>query len=262
MAGTFTEGMSFSYSGDNNWIDHIQAMGSAIDIFENESPMYGTGVAYDAGTYRTIAASHEFGGLVDGTTPSTKEELMEQYLAFFGFTNALTAIFASNTSEICELEIVEFYDMSIGDVISWEWEFEGGQPATSSFQNPQVMYGEAGVYDVTLTVSDGTDSHTLTLEDYITVNVCTQVKEENINKIFVYPNPNNGIFTIDIQNVLSNFVTIKVLNTLSTVVYIDENTGVDGSLTKTIDLSKLDKGMYFLVIENYQGSTINRIIIR
>ena len=78
----------------------------------------------------------------------------------------------------------------------------------------------------------------------------------------MYPNPNNGIFTIDIQNVLSKFVTIKVLNTLSNVVYIEENISVNGDFAKTIDLSNLDKGLYFLVIENYQGSTVNRIIIR
>ena len=260
--GTFTEGMSFSYSGDNSWIDHIEASGSATDIFENQSPLYGTGVAFDAGYYRTIAASHEFGGLDDGASPSTKEELMGEYLSFFGLANSLTALFYSNVTEICENEIVEFYDLSVGDVISWEWTFEGGQPATSSFQDPQVMYAEAGIYDVTLTVSDGVDSQTLTLEDYITVNTCTKVDEEIFTKISVYPNPNNGIFTLDIQNVLSNFVTIKVLSTLSNVVYIDENINVNGSLTKTIDLSQLDKGMYFLVIENYQGRTLNRIIIR
>jgi len=82
--GTFTEDMSFNYSGDNSWIDHISAISPAFDIFENQSPNYGTGVAYDAGTYRTIGCSHEFGGLDNGTSPSTKEELMEEYLDFFG----------------------------------------------------------------------------------------------------------------------------------------------------------------------------------
>lgn len=261
-AGTFTEGMSFNYSGDNSWIDRIQAMGSAIDIFENQSPLYGTGVANDAGTYKTIAASHEFGGLQDGLSPSTKEELMNAYLEFFGFTNALTAMFYSNVVEVCEGEIIEFYDLSIGDVISWEWTFEGGQPATSSFQNPQILYAESGVYDVTLSVSDGVENHSVTLEDFITVNTCTAVGENIFDKIYVYPNPNNGIFTLEIQNVLSNFVTIKVLNTLSNVVYSEENISVNGDFAKTIDLSNLDKGLYFLVIENYQGSTLNRIIIR
>ena len=81
--GTFTEGMSFSYSGDNNYIDHIAALYPAYDIFENQTPAYGTGVAYDAETYKTIGCSHEFGGLDDDISPSTKAELMEMYLTFF-----------------------------------------------------------------------------------------------------------------------------------------------------------------------------------
>jgi len=84
QSGTFTEDMSFSYSGDNSWIDHIAAISPAVDIFENQSPNYGCGVAYDAGDYKTIGASFEFGGLDD--SESTKEELMLKYLEFFGLT--------------------------------------------------------------------------------------------------------------------------------------------------------------------------------
>jgi PKD repeat protein len=260
--GTFTEGMTFSYSGDNSWIDHIDPAGSAFMIFQNASPNYGTGVAYDEGSYKTIAASHEFGGLVDGSSPSTKEELMQAYLEFFGFDNTLQALFSSDLTEICEGDIVEFYDMSVGGAISWEWTFEGGMPGSSSYQNPQVMYSSAGTYDVTLTVSDGVDSHSVTFEDYITVNICTDIEEKNIEKISIYPNPNIGIFTVEFGNVLSDNVTIKVLNTLGKTVYSETGVSVNSGLKRTIDLSTEYKGMYFLVIENYQGSTVNRIIIR
>ncbi len=260
QTSTFTEGMSFSYSGDNNWIDHIEASGNAFAIFKNQSPPYGTGVANDAGSYKTIGCSHEFGGLDDGT--STKEELMATYLEFFGFTTTLTAFFGSNTTEICENEVVEFYDMSTGDVISWEWTFEGGSPSGSTFQNPMVMYATAGVYDVTLTVSDGIDSHSVTLEDYITVNVCTEIKENNIENISIYPNPNNGIFTVELGEIPSENVTIKVLNSLSSVVYERSNIEVNGNFKTDLDLSHLNKGLYFLVFENYQGNTVKRIIIR
>ncbi len=260
QTGTFTEGMSFSYTGDNNWIDHIEATGDAYNIFENQAPNYGTGVANEAGNYKTIGCSHEFGGLADGT--STKEELMSAYLEFFGFTNTLTAFFGSNTTEICEFEVVEFYDMSNGDVTSWSWEFEGGAPSTSTFQNPQVMYNTAGVYDVTLTVSDGVDSHSVTFEDYITVNICTDIEEENIQKISIYPNPNNGIFTVELSEIPEDNVTIKVLNSLSSVVYERSNMDINGTSKTDFDLSHLNKGMYFLVFENYQGNTVKRIIIR
>ncbi len=80
QTGTFTEGMSFTYNGDNNWIDRIEPIAPAVKIFQNQSPSYGTAVAYDAGTYKTIGASHEFGGLTDGA--STKVALMEEYMNF------------------------------------------------------------------------------------------------------------------------------------------------------------------------------------
>ncbi|MCD4790928.1 MAG: PKD domain-containing protein, partial [Bacteroidales bacterium] len=169
QSGTFTEGMSFNYSGENNYMDHLEPISTAFMILENQSPNYGTGVAYDEGSYRTIGTSHEFGGLDDGVSPSTKEELMTEYLDFLGITTTLQAGFGSNTTATCEGETVDFYDQSSGDVISWEWIFEGGSPGTSTFQNPTVMYFNEGTYDVTLTVSDGVENNTLLIEDYITV---------------------------------------------------------------------------------------------
>ncbi|MCD4788794.1 MAG: hypothetical protein K8R37_02245, partial [Bacteroidales bacterium] len=50
QSGTFTEGMSFNYSGENNYMDHIDPILPAFMIFENQSPNYGTGVAYDEGS--------------------------------------------------------------------------------------------------------------------------------------------------------------------------------------------------------------------
>jgi hypothetical protein len=87
VAGTFTEGMSFSYSGENSYIDHLGAATPAYEIFTNPSDGYGCGVAHDAGTYRTIAASYELGGLDDSTSPSTKEELVGRYLELFGLVD-------------------------------------------------------------------------------------------------------------------------------------------------------------------------------
>ncbi|MBC8488265.1 MAG: T9SS type A sorting domain-containing protein [Bacteroidetes bacterium] len=262
QTGTFTEGMSFNYSGENSYMDHIDANAPAFLILENQSPVYGTGVAYDAGTYKTIGTSHEFGGLDDATSPSTKEELMAAYLDFFGFTTTLQALFAASAIEICEGDIIDFYDMSTGDVISWEWIFEGGAPGSSSFQNPSVMYATAGTYDVTLTVSDGVNNNTLTLEDYIIVNTCSEIVENIFSEISLYPNPNNGIFTLELNSEVDDDVNIKILNSLGAVVYEKGNIEATGNFKTTIDLSELYKGLYFLVIENYQGRTVKRIIIR
>jgi PKD repeat protein len=82
----------------------------------------------------------------------------------------LQAIFESSTTEACTEEIVNYYDLSTGGASSWEWTFEGGSPATSTNQNPLVAYLNPGTFDVTLTVSDGIESNTLVIEDYITIS--------------------------------------------------------------------------------------------
>lgn len=167
MSGTFTEGMSFSYSGENNWIDQIEPGVGAVMILENQNPNYGTAVAYDAGTYKTIGASHEFGGL--GTSEATQEELITKYLSYFEvISTSVTASFAATVTEVCEGEEVSYTDFSTGGVTEWYWEFEGGYPATSTEQNPTVMYMAGGDWDVSLTVTGENGSNTMVEEDYIT----------------------------------------------------------------------------------------------
>ncbi|MCD4735375.1 MAG: T9SS type A sorting domain-containing protein, partial [Bacteroidales bacterium] len=187
QTGTFTEGMSFNYTGENSWMDHIDPISPAEMILKNQSPSYGTGVAYDPGSYKTIGTSHEFGGLADGTSPSTKEELMEEYLIFFGIIpDGITAGFTSNTAEVCEGGEIEYFDSSFGNIVSWDWTFEGGTPATSTEQDPVVTYNSAGTYDVTLIVSDGTNTNEITATDYVTVNALPNVTQEPFEDVCVY----------------------------------------------------------------------------
>ena len=83
LDGTMTEGMVFNYSGHNQYMDRLSAGEGAWPILYNESPPYVNGVAYNAGTYKTIGTSFEFGGLDDGASPSTKAELLLEMMAFF-----------------------------------------------------------------------------------------------------------------------------------------------------------------------------------
>jgi hypothetical protein len=43
-------------------------------------------VSHDNGTHRTVGFSFEFGGLADGASPSTKDELLTEVLDLFGLT--------------------------------------------------------------------------------------------------------------------------------------------------------------------------------
>jgi agmatine/peptidylarginine deiminase len=87
ITGTFTQGMSFTYAGENSYMDRILPVPPAFSLFTNGG--YDRTVAYDEGTYRTIGSSFELGGLTDGTFPSTKDNLIEEILGFFGITTGV-----------------------------------------------------------------------------------------------------------------------------------------------------------------------------
>ncbi len=68
---------------------------------------------------------------------------------------------------------VHFYDQSIGDITSWQWDFgdpDSGAENTSTEQNPVHTYTKPGQYTVTLTVTEPSGaSDTETKTDYILV---------------------------------------------------------------------------------------------
>ncbi len=65
---------------------------------------------------------------------------------------------------------VIFIDQSLNNPTSWNWTFEGGEPATSTEQYPAVMYETPGLYSVSLTVANSAGSSMTTREGYIKVN--------------------------------------------------------------------------------------------
>ena len=66
---------------------------------------------------------------------------------------------------------IRFNDLSQGlRIFSWEWQFEGGTPATSSERIPTVVYEAPGLFDVTLTVTDASGQvNTITKSELIDV---------------------------------------------------------------------------------------------
>jgi len=97
--------------------------------------------------------------------------------------NPFSADFIADATDICEFDVVNYTDVSSGDITSWNWTFEGGDPATSTEQNPVVLYNDEGEYDVELTISNGTETNTTTLEDYIMVAMSPPIMLNPFNDV-------------------------------------------------------------------------------
>jgi hypothetical protein len=81
----------------------------------------------------------------------------------------LEALFITDTNVVCQGEPVYYYDQSIGPVTEWYWVFTGATPQTSTVQNPVVAYANTGVFNVFLEVSDGLETASIYMENFMQV---------------------------------------------------------------------------------------------
>lgn len=93
------------------------------------------------------------------------------------------ADFWSNKVITCEGGTINFSDGSFNGNISaathtFNWEFEGGTPATSTDKNPTVTYNTAGTYKVKFTVSNSAGSSTKERVEFIKV-MSTDIEDKS-----------------------------------------------------------------------------------
>ena len=80
------------------------------------------------------------------------------------------AEFISDFTSIPAGGTVNFEDISLHVPTSWSWSFPGGIPSSSTLQDPaNILYSNAGIYDVTLIATNGLGSDTITKVGYIEV---------------------------------------------------------------------------------------------
>jgi len=85
-------------------------------------------------------------------------------------TVAPTAMFTGYPTSYCINDTVQFTDTSSGQPTNWSWTFQNGNPATSTAQNPVVIYNTAGTYSVSLTAGNAIGNTTNSKSNYIIVN--------------------------------------------------------------------------------------------
>ena len=130
----------------------------------------------------------------DGTNEDTL--IIEDYIAV---QDPLDADFEADVNEGDVPLEVHFNDLSTGDILGWLWDFDNDGTIDSNQQNPIHIYTEAGVYTVSLTVSDGSSEDSEIKVDYITV---TLTSSQNViipieTKLYPnHPNPFNPLTNI------------------------------------------------------------------
>jgi len=170
------------------------------------------------------------------------------FIDFSGSPLIANASVSSSTVYLSSGSTVNFVDSSI-NASSYIWDF--GDGSTASIPNPSHTYTAIGSYNVSLIVSDGYCSDTITF--LITVEEFNTVDDE-LFELLIYPNPsNNG--TIYIRS--NNYVGKTNLMLRDTRGRLLEKSLIDLGETATELNFDLPSGVYIL---NVQKEGINKTV--
>ena len=84
---------------------------------------------------------------------------------------------------------------------------------------------------------------------------------EGITSMVVYPNPNNGIFNVELNSATKAEYTFVVRNVIGQTVSTSTET-ISGNYIKTINLSNQTDGIYFLTVKSAESEITAKIVLR
>jgi PKD repeat protein len=152
---------------------------------------------------------------------------------------------------------VTFTDISSDGATSWAWNFGDGSPLVYD-QNPVHTYAQEGVYEIELTVSNG--SCYSTVRQTIEVDFASLANEpEAAAGLKIYPNPAVDEVTIAFDQATSGKFQLNVMDATGSLAISRSLDGIPSAFI--INTSALAAGTYQFQIISEQGVSVRRVII-
>ena len=175
---------------------------------------------------------------------------------------APVANFTADDTNVPTGTTVNFTDISTNTPTSWAWtiapatgwSYVGGTNATS--QNPKVNFTTIGNYTITLVATNVSGSDSEIKTNYIQVTAPTAIGENGIGSVSIYPNPTNGLLTIDLTNVNVDVESIQLLDVTGRAV--TKATTINDKVV--FNLTNEAPGIYFVKINTSEGTMTRKVI--
>ncbi|WP_299759088.1 T9SS type A sorting domain-containing protein [uncultured Pontibacter sp.] len=80
--------------------------------------------------------------------------------------------------------------------------------------------------------------------------------------VAIYPNPSNGVFTISVSNLEAQQLELTILNVIGNEIFRETLRREESKLTRTINLDRHAKGLYYVKLEADNYSAVRRVVIK
>jgi hypothetical protein len=171
-----------------------------------------------------------------------------------------TADFKSDVTSGHAPLTVHFTDLTSLNPTTWKWHFGDGD--SSAVQNPIHTYTAKGLYNVSLTASNSTDTSTEIKTGYIQVINTGIQEQEFVRNLSINPNPANSHTIISYELPEKAMVSAVLYDQYGRPVLTILNENQDAGKHKTALRSEnLLSGVYYLEMEINNHKTVCKVVV-
>jgi len=193
----------------------------------------------------------------DGVNEDT--EIKEDYITVIEPLNA--DFEADITTGDAPLE-VQFTDLSTGQILGWMWDFDNNGTIDSNEQNPIYIYNVAGVYTVSLIITDGTNEDTEIKEDYIEVvetGAELEIMPFETKLHHNHPDPFNPVTNIKFD-IIENEIGILTIFNIKGQILISQKFN-SGSHNYLWNANNCSSGIYFYKLQTDNYAVVKKMVL-
>ena len=136
--------------------------------------------------------------------------------------------------------------------------YDFGDGTTSNETDPTHTYSASGIYTVCQIAYNLCTPDTTCIDISV---IATGIDDiPGLSTLNIYPNPNNGVFQIEVGVDFSSELTFEVLTIRGKEIYKQEFGMINGTVREGIDLQNLSKGVYFMRF-TLDGQSVTRKLV-
>ncbi|MFZ7107578.1 MAG: T9SS type A sorting domain-containing protein, partial [Bacteroidota bacterium] len=164
----------------------------------------------------------------------------------------------SGPASVCKSQTGTYSISPVSGATSYVWSVTGGASIVPIGTSATVNYNSALSTSATVRVNAVNAcglSQPRTLAVAVNLGCRTSGEEMTAaSALTAYPNPTNGLVTINFNAVAAERYTVKVVDLLGNVVVSDQLNAVEGNNMKELNLTNVAKGMYLMSLETEGGN--------